>query len=139
MKAILSLMLLLGLALPVLGAEKKTSSKKPAESSKKKEAEAKPSKAEAEAGSLTAAQKTKLLKTINEGDDKTLIGLPGVGETIAAAIKKARPVKEVADLLKIDGIGEATYSELIKYAKAGASSTKKEGSTKPKTTKKKTT
>lgn len=120
MKHILTVLLCLGLTAPLMAAEKKPTTKKPAAAEKKPAAESKPSaKSEAEAKSLTAAQKTKLMKAINEGDDKSLIALPGVGETRAAAIKKARPVAEVIDLLKIDGIGEGTFSEIIAYAKAG--------------------
>lgn len=143
MKYILTVLLCLGLTAPLMAAEKKsTPTKKPAAAEKKPAAESKPSaKSESEAKSLTAAQKTKLLKVINEGDDKSLIALPGVGETRAAAIKKARPVAEVIDLLKIDGIGEGTFSEIVAYAKSGMTEApKKEASDekpKAKSTKKK--
>ena len=142
----LTLMLFLGLALPMMAAEKKSTAKKKPAAAEKKEAPAgeKPSaKSEAEAKSLTSAQKTKLMKVINEGDDKALLAVPGIGETRAAAIKKARPVAEVLDLLKIDGIGEGTFSEIIAYAKAGMpeATKKEEAAEKPKakSTKKKTT
>lgn len=117
MKTIL-LLLTFALALPVLAAEKKTTTKKPAAEEKKPAAEDKPSgKAQAAADSLNTTQKNKLLKTVNDGDDKSLNELPGIGETRAAAIKKARPVKEVVDLLKIDGIGEGTFLGLVAWAK----------------------
>ena len=122
MKYIITVLLLLGVALPTMAAEKKSAAKKKPAAAEKKAAPAedKPSsKSEAEAKTLTAAQKTKLMKVINEGDDKALVAIPGVGETRAAAIKKARPVADVLDLLKIDGIGEGTFSEIIAYAKAG--------------------
>jgi DNA uptake protein ComE-like DNA-binding protein len=146
MKTILTVLLVLGVALPMVAAEKKSSAKKKPAAAEKKAAPAedKPSsKSEAEAKTLTAAQKTKLMKVINEGDDKALNALPGVGETRAAAIKKARPVKDVMDLLKVEGIGEETFSELVKYAKSSAAEPKKkaEGSSdkpKSKSTKKKT-
>ena len=132
MKTLITLLLLLGFSVSTMAAEKKApAKKKPATAEKKEDSTAdKPgSKSEAEARSLTATQKTKLLKIINEGDDKTLIGLPGIGETRAAAIKKARPVGDVLDLLKIEGIGEQTFSDLVRYAKSGASeSAKKEAS-----------
>ncbi len=121
MKALIALMLMLGIAMPALAAEKKAApKKKPAAESKEKE----PTKAEAAADSLTASQKTKLLKTLNEGDDKDLSALPGVGDVRAAAIKKARPIKAIPDLLKVDGIGEDTYNEIIKSAKSGSTAEK---------------
>ncbi|MBX7212057.1 MAG: helix-hairpin-helix domain-containing protein [Verrucomicrobiaceae bacterium] len=135
-------MLCFGLISPLMAAEKKSTSKKPAAAEKKPAEEAKPSaKSEAEAKSLSAAQKTKLMKVINEGDDKALLALPGIGEARAAAIKKARPVADPIDLLKVDGIGEGTFSEIIAHAKAGMpESAKKDGGDdkpKAKSTKKK--
>ena len=145
MKYIATLLLLLCLNLPMMAAEKKPAPKKKPAAAEKAAApaEEKPSaKAEAEAKTLTAAQKTKLMKVINEGDDKALNSLPGVAETRAAAIKKARPVADVLDLLKVDGIGEGTFSEIIAYAKAGMpeAAKKEEVAAKPKgkTAKKKT-
>ena len=122
MKHIITVLLLLGVALPMMAAEKKSSAKKKPAAAEKKAAPAEEkasSKSEAEAKTLTAAQKTKLMKVINEGDDKALMAIPGIGETRAAAVKKARPVKDVLDLLKIDGIGEGTFSEIIAHAKTG--------------------
>lgn len=117
MKTIL-LLLTIGLAIPVLAAEKKTTTKKTATEEKKPAAEEKPSgKAQAAADSLNTTQKNKLLKAVNDSDDKALNELPGIGDTRAAAIKKARPVKEVVDLLKIDGIGEGTFLGLVAWAK----------------------
>ena len=135
MKTILFLMMLGGLALPALAAEKKSTTKKPAaeEKEKKPAAEEKPSgKAQAAADSLTTTQKNKLLKAVNEGDDKTLNELPGIGETRAAAIKKARPVKEAVDLLKIDGIGEGTFLGLVAWAKGEPPPEPEKKETKPK-------
>jgi DNA uptake protein ComE-like DNA-binding protein len=81
---------------------------------------AKPSaKVEAIAKTLTASQKTKLLALLNEGDDKELQTIPGVGETRAAAIKKARPFADVTNVVKVEGIGEATFAEMVAHAKAG--------------------
>jgi hypothetical protein len=42
-----------------------------------------------------------------------------VGETRAAAIKKARPFKDVTEVAKVDGVGEGTFAEMVAYAKAG--------------------
>lgn len=139
MKTLLTLFLLVGLTAPSMAAEKKTSTKKPAAEKKaetKKEAPAddKPSaKSEAEAKTLTPTQKTKLLNVINTGDEKALTAIPGIGETRAAAVKKARPIADVLDLLKVEGIGEATFSDIIAYAKSGMTEEKKaEGETKAK-------
>lgn len=150
MKTLLTLFLLVGLTAPIIAAEKKAPAKKPAAEKKTDDkkaapAEDKPSaKSEAEAKSLTPTQKTKLMAVINTGDDKALMSIPGIGETRAAAVKKARPVVEVLDLLKIEGIGEATFSDIIKYAKAGMpakedagkSEEKPKGKTKTKSNKK---
>ena len=95
-------------------------------------------KEQAAADSLTTAQKNKLMKVINDGDDKALNELPGIGETRAAAIKKARPVADVVDLLKIDGIGEGTFLGIVSWAKGEPppEPKKDEGKTKAKTKKK---
>ena len=139
MKLFVALFLLVGLSSPLIAAEKKSSAKKPAAEKKadaKKDAPAedKPSaKSEAEAKTLTASQETKLLATLNTGDDEALMSIPGIGETRAAALKKARPLADVLDLLKVEGIGEATFSDIIAYAKAGMTTVKKtEGETKAK-------
>lgn len=82
--------------------------------------EAKPSaKTEALAKTLTPTQKAALLKLLNEGDDKALLAIPGVGETRATAIKKGRPFADVTDVLKVEGIGEGTFAEMVAHAKAG--------------------
>ena len=71
------------------------------------------------AKALTPTQEKKLLAIINDGDDDALTSLPGIGPKLAAAVKKARPVKDAADLVLIDGIGEATLKNLVKHAKDG--------------------
>lgn len=82
--------------------------------------EAKPSaKVEAIAKTLTAAQRTKLLNVLNEGDEKSLMAIPGVGETRAAAIKKARPFADVTGVMKVEGVGDTTFAEMVAHAKAG--------------------
>jgi DNA uptake protein ComE-like DNA-binding protein len=82
--------------------------------------EAKPSaKVEAIAKTLTPSQKTKLLALLNDGDEKELQTIPGVGETRAAAIKKARPFADVTNVVKVEGIGDATFAEMVAHAKAG--------------------
>ncbi|MGV3659531.1 MAG: ComEA family DNA-binding protein [Prosthecobacter sp.] len=76
-------------------------------------------KMEALAKTLTAAEKTRLLALLNEGDEKALVAVSGVGETRAAAIKKARPFADVTDVMKVEGIGEGTFAEMVAHAKAG--------------------
>ncbi len=75
--------------------------------------------AEKEAAGLSAAQKEKLLTLANTGKDDELATMPGIGETKAAAIKKARPVKTVESLIMVDGIGESTFDGIVKWTKDG--------------------
>ncbi|MFO1484425.1 MAG: helix-hairpin-helix domain-containing protein [Verrucomicrobiaceae bacterium] len=82
--------------------------------------EAKPSaKIEAIAKTLTATQRTKLLNVLNEGDKKALMNIPGIGETRAVAIEKARPFSDVTGVVKVEGVGETTFAEMVAHAKAG--------------------
>ena len=94
--------------------KKKSPAKKPAA-----EAAKAPSKLEAIAKTLTPSQNTKLLALLNGGEEAALVAIPGVGETRAAAIKKARPFKDVTEVAKVDGVGEGTFAEMVAYAKAG--------------------
>lgn len=114
------------------------------EASKKKATAVAPdealAKAQALAKTLTPSQETKLLEIINKGDDKSLQSLPGIGETRAVAVKKARPLKEPVDLMKIDGIGEGVFADIVAHAKAGfPEATKPEAPAKPKSSAKKKT
>ena len=53
---------------------------------------------------------------INRADKNALCTLPGIGETRAEAIieyrKKHGGFEKPEDIMKVSGIGEATYSEL---------------------------
>lgn len=128
MKKILSIAIAALVAASTFAADAPTK-KEPAKSKAKAKAKAesakppaddKPSaKATAAAASLTASQKTKLLGVLNDGDEKALTSLPRIGEAKAAAIKKARPFKEPVDLLKVEGIGDETFVEIVAHAKAG--------------------
>jgi DNA uptake protein ComE-like DNA-binding protein len=89
MKNILTCLLTLGLASINIAAE--TPAKKKTAAKAEASSDSPSGKAQALAKSLTPSQRTKLLDLINTGDDKALQALPGVGETRAAAIKKARP------------------------------------------------
>lgn len=65
---------------------------------------------------LTAAQKKSLLDLVNTGDAKAIEELPGVGEKKAANIISARPIKEVEDLIMVDGVGQVTFDGIVKHA-----------------------
>ena len=121
MKTILSLFVIVSLISPAFSAEKGSAKKAPAKAEKKESSgESKvPAAAQKAADSLSEAQQKKLLEILNDGDDKALASLPGIGETRAAAVKKARPIKEVTSLLAVDGIGDGTFNEIIAHAKAG--------------------
>lgn len=142
---ILSVVLILAIGSLSQAAEKTSSKKKSAttESSKKAEATSGEKKISAAsqkaADSLTSAQSTKLLEILNKGEDKELTSLPGIGATRAAAVKKARPLKTATDLLSVEGIGEATFEQIVAHAKAGfpAESAEKKPATPAKGKKKK--
>lgn len=119
MKTFISLLSILALAFTVNAAEapaKKKAAPKKAPAAE----EAKPSaKVEAIAKTLTASRRTKLLNLLNEGDEKALMAIPGIGETRAAAIKKARPFADVTGVMKVEGVGDTTFAEMVAHAKAG--------------------
>lgn len=121
MKTFITLLSILVLSLSLSAAETAPKKKSPAKPKAPAAEEAKPSSAkiEAIAKTLTASQRTKLLTLLNEGDDKALINLPGIGETRAAAIKKARPFADVTDVMKVEGVGDNTFAEMVANAKAG--------------------
>jgi DNA uptake protein ComE-like DNA-binding protein len=75
--------------------------------------------ADKELKKLTPAQTASLLKLSNDGSPADLQTIPGVGETKAAAIKKARPIKTASALIMVDGIGEATFDGIVKWVKDG--------------------
>ena len=75
--------------------------------------------ADKELKKLTPAQNAALLKLGNEGTPEELLTIPGIGETKAAAIKKARPLKSAAQLIMVDGIGEATFNGIVEWVKDG--------------------
>ncbi len=81
---------------------------------------AKPSgRVQVAAKTLAPAQRTKLLEILNSGDDVTLMSLPHIGQTRALAIMKARPIINLVDLVKVEGIGDQTFVDIIVHAKAG--------------------
>jgi Holliday junction resolvasome RuvABC DNA-binding subunit len=120
MKTFIYLLSILAFSLSLSAAETAPKKKNPAKPKAPAAEEAKPSaKVEAIAKTLTPSQRTKLLDLLNEGEDKALMTIPNVGETRAAAIKKARPFADVTNVTKVEGIGEATFAEMVAHAKAG--------------------
>ena len=121
MKTLTYLLSILAFSLSLSAAETAPKKKAPAKPKAPAAAEeVKPSaKVEAIAKTLTPSQRTKLLGLLNEGDEKALMTIPNVGETRAAAIKKARPFADVTNVMKVEGIGEATFAEMVAHAKAG--------------------
>lgn len=118
MKSYITLLLLLVVSVGLQAAE--TKKKAPAKAKAETEETAKvPAKIEAIAKSLTTTQRGKLLDLLNKGDDAALVAIPGIGETRAAAIKKARPFNDVTDVTKVEGVGEGTFAEMVAHAKAG--------------------
>ena len=78
-----------------------------------------PLRIQAIAQMLTATQRMKLLDLLNKGRDDSLRSLPGVGETRLEAIKKARPFNDITEVTRVPGVGEGTFIDLVKHAKAG--------------------
>lgn len=60
----------------------------------------------------TSAQARAARIDLNTADRAALESLPGVGPATANAIIAARPFKSVADLKRVDGIGDARFAEL---------------------------
>lgn len=78
-----------------------------------------PVRIQAIAQMLTATQRMKLLDLLNKGRDESLRSLPGVGETRLEAIKKARPFHDITEVTQVPGVGEGTFIDFVKHAKAG--------------------
>ena len=79
-------------------------------------------------GDLTPTQEKKLLEILNEGDEKAITALPGLGESRAKALMKKRPIKDPAELILIDGIGEGTLKDIVAHMKGKKSSSTKKSS-----------
>lgn len=73
--------------------------------------------AKKEAAKLTATQSFKLLDILNKGDKEAIVALPSIGESRAANVIKARPFKNVEDLIDVTGIGAKGLSEIIAHGK----------------------
>jgi DNA uptake protein ComE-like DNA-binding protein len=112
MKSILTTLIVSALGMSVLA---ESAPKKPAAA---KDAEP-PVAARKAVDPLSPSEKTQLLKLLNEGDTAALTGLPGIGEGRAAAIQKARPFADPAELAGVEGVGLATLNGLVTHAKAG--------------------
>ena len=121
MKTLATLLLASLLPAALLADEKGSAKKGASPKGGKQEATepAVPAAAQKAADSLTPAQDKKLLEVLNKGTADELSTLPGIGETRAAAISKARPIKKTTDLLAVNGVGEVTFVEIVAHAKAG--------------------
>lgn len=69
------------------------------------------------ADDLTTTQESKLLTFLNEAEVKALTEIKGISTRRGAAIEKARPFDSVDEVVLVSGIGEGTFSELVKYGK----------------------
>lgn len=74
---------------------------------------------EALAKTLTPSQRSSLLALLNRGNETMLLEISGIGTTRAAAIQRARPFDDVTDVVKVEGIGPATFAEMVAHARAG--------------------
>jgi len=116
MKYLFAVLLLIGVSFPALAIEAPEKKKEATKAEAKKDEPS--AEAQVAAKSLTPDQTTKLLDIINKGDDEAVQSLPGIGETRAKALVKGRPFAEPLELLKVEGIGDATFARIIAHAKA---------------------
>lgn len=70
---------------------------------------------------LTAAQKTKLLALLNDGDPEALTAISGIGKTQCEAIVQARPFKSLDDLRRVREIGMNVFADVASHGKASTS------------------
>ncbi len=63
--------------------------------------------------SLSRSKKSAFTKLLKSGKKEDLMALPGVGEAIAKAIIKARPLKSSAHLILVSGIGEKKFKQIV--------------------------
>lgn len=125
---------------PTKGSSAKKETTKSAEN-KDSDGGAEMAKAEAITKDLTSSANSKLMDIVNNGDEKALTSLPGVGAAKAAAIKKGRPFTSPAELINVEGVGTGILEGIVKHAKAGFPEPEKkpESEKKPEPTKKATT
>ncbi len=131
--------LLVTLTLPAFAATSKMSSSKSGSSRSSSKAKtemaetisAKQQVAQQLAKDLTTTQESKLLTFLNEATVEELAEIKGISTRRGAAIEKARPYGSVDEVILIAGIGEGTFSELVKHGKtltrsrSGSKSSKK--------------
>lgn len=70
-----------------------------------------------QAESLSAEQTTKLLELVNKGDSKAIGEVKGIGPKLAGSIIAKRPYSKVEELVKVDGIGESKFNDILAFAK----------------------
>lgn len=95
--------------------------------SSKKSQDTFPKTAADPAPELTPAESAKLLTLLNQGSAEELADIPGIAKTRALSITKARPFKEVGDLLLLDGVGTATFAKVLAHGKTLADGSGKSG------------
>lgn len=66
---------------------------------------------------LTPTQESKLLALLNQGSTDDLVALPGIAATRAGALVAARPFDKIHEIIRVDGIGQATYERLLAHGK----------------------
>lgn len=117
---------LTALALPSIAAtssKSSTSKSKSSASSSKSKAEqvesipAEQVTAQKLAKDLTTTQESKLLVFLNEATLEELEIIRGISTRRGAAIEKGRPFDSVDEVILIAGIGESTFTELVKHGK----------------------
>ena len=66
---------------------------------------------------LTTTQESKLLVFLNEATLEELATIRGISNRRGTAIEKGRPFDSVDEVILIAGIGERTFTELVKHGK----------------------
>lgn len=66
---------------------------------------------------LTPTQEDKLLGLLNRGSAEELTAISGISATRAQAIVSARPFQKVHDVIRVPGVGDATFSRIVKHGK----------------------
>lgn len=96
-------------------ATKTTTEKKPRDPAAA--AEARIAAAGKQAEGLSPDQSAKLLELVNKGDSKAIGEVKGIGPKLAGSIIAKRPYSKVEELVKVDGIGESKFNDILAFAK----------------------
>ncbi len=74
--------------------------------------------ADKQAAELTSTQQSKLLDLLNEGTGKELNAINGIAKVRSESIVKARPYKQIGELIQVKGIGKTTFASILDHAKS---------------------